>query len=114
MATWTAIHLFNKEFLMGQIKNLLTDTTDAEMQVLMDNFGFNQSKVFLLMRNGACIGVYLDMNLALYDAWVCEQSEAKSGDYAEYYVRDTDFITESAEDILDNTDPTEWAEQEQS
>ena len=93
---------------MGRMKDLLIDTTDEELQVLLDNFqpkGEPSSeelqaeldetqahsvslpsvsvqpevKVYLLMRNGFPYRSYTDRSFAFYECWVCTMGDEKLG-----------------------------------
>jgi len=87
---------------MGQLKNLLIDIDDEELQVLMQNFKPTpeelqaeldelqahavsqpcinlkpEVKVYLLMKNGFPQRSYTDRALAFYECWVCTMGDEK-------------------------------------
>ena len=89
---------------MGRMKDLLIDTTDEELQVLLDNFkptaeelqaeldelqahavsqpSINlkpETKVYLLMKNGFPQRSYTDRALAFYECWVCTMGDETLG-----------------------------------
>jgi hypothetical protein len=96
---------------MGRIKNLLIDTDDDELQVLLQNFkpspdelqaeldelqahavsqpSINlqpEVKVFLLMKNGFPQRSYTDRALAFYECWICTAGDENSEEPDDYYV----------------------------
>ena len=100
---------------MGRMKDLLIDTTDEELQVLLDNFqpkGEPSSeelqaeldelqahevslpivsvqpeiKVYLLMKNGYPVRSYTDRALSFYECWVCTMGEERAETPDDYYV----------------------------
>jgi len=96
---------------MGQLKNLLIDTTDEELQVLLDNFKPSSDelqaeldeaqahevslpridlkpeiKVYLLMKNGYPVRSYMDRALAFYECWICTKGEEYAETPDDYYV----------------------------
>lgn len=89
---------------MGRMKDLLIDTTDEELQVLLDNFKPTaeelqaeldelqahavspprinlkpEYKVYLLMKNGYPQRSYTDRTLAFYECWVCTMGDEVLG-----------------------------------
>ena len=98
---------------MGRMKDLLIDTTDEELLILLDNFKPTpeelqaeldelqahavsppridlkpEVKVYLLMRNGFPYRSYTDRALAFYECWVCTMGDEKLGadEPDDYYV----------------------------
>ena len=100
---------------MGRMKDLLIDTTDEELQVLLDNFqpkGEPSSeelqaeldetqahsvslpsvsvqpevKVYLLMKNGYPVRSYTDRALAFYECWICTKGDEYAEEPDDYYV----------------------------
>ena len=96
---------------MGRMKDLLIDTTDEELQVLLDNFKptsdelqaeLNEQqahevslpsvsvqpeiKVYLLMKNGYPVRSYTDRALSFYECWVCTMGEERAETPDDYYV----------------------------
>jgi hypothetical protein len=98
---------------MGRMKDLLIDTTDEELQVLLGNFKPSaeelqaeldelqahavsppridlkpEVKVYLLMRNGFPYRSYTDRALSFYECWVCTMGDEKLGadEPDDYYV----------------------------
>ena len=107
---------------MGRMKDLLIDTTDEELQVLMDNFKPTaeelqaeldelqahavslpvlslqpEVRVYLLMKNGYPYRSYTDSALAFYECWVCTEGDLHSETPDDYYVvevmQDTSIYT---------------------
>lgn len=96
---------------MGRMKDLLIDTTDEELQVLLDNFKptsdelqaeLNEQqahevslpsvsvqpeiKVYLLMKNGYPVRSYTDRALSFYECWICTKGEEYAESPDDYYV----------------------------
>ena len=100
---------------MGRMKDLLIDTTDEELQVLLDNFQPKgeptaeelqaeldeaqahavspscidlkpEIKVYLLMKNGYPVRSYMDRALAFYECWICTKGEEYAEEPDDYYV----------------------------
>ena len=100
---------------MGRMKDLLIDTTDEELQVLLDNFQPKgepsaeelqaeldeaqahavslpridlkpEIKVYLLMKNGYPVRSYMDRALAFYECWICTKGEEYAETPDDYYV----------------------------
>jgi hypothetical protein len=96
---------------MGRMKDLLIDTTDEELQVLLDNFKpssdelqaeLNEQqahevslpsvsvkpeiKVYLLMKNGYPVRSYMDRALSFYECWICTKGEEYAETPDDYYV----------------------------
>ena len=99
---------------MGRMKDLLIDTTDEELQVLLDNFKPTAEelqaeldetqahavslptvtvkpdiKVYLLMKNGYPVRSYMDRALAFYECWICTKGEEYAEEPDDYYVVET-------------------------
>ena len=99
---------------MGRMKDLLIDTTDEELQVLLDNFKptsdelqaeLNEQqahevslpsvsvqpevKVYLLMKNGYPVRSYTDRALAFYECWICTKGDEYAEEPDDYYVVET-------------------------
>jgi hypothetical protein len=99
---------------MGRMKDLLIDTTDEELQVLLDNFKPSSDelqaeldeaqahavslpridlkpeiKVYLLMKNGYPVRSYMDRALAFYECWICTKGEEYAETPDDYYVVET-------------------------
>jgi len=93
------------------MKDLLIDTTDEELQVLLDNFKPTaeelqaeldetqahavspsivtvkpEIKVYLLMKNGYPVRSYTDRALSFYECWVCTKGEEYAEEPDDYYV----------------------------
>ena len=96
---------------MGRMKDLLIDTTDEELQVLLDNFKPTSEelqaeldeaqahevsltslsvkpeiKVYLLMKNGYPVRSYTDRALSFYECWICTKGEEYAESPDDYYV----------------------------
>ena len=96
---------------MGRMKDLLIDTTDEELQVLLDNFkptaeelqaeldelqahevsltSFSvqpEIKVYLLMKNGYPVRSYTDKALSFYECWICTKGDEYAESPDDYYV----------------------------
>jgi hypothetical protein len=92
---------------MGQLKNLLIDIDDDELQVLMQNFKPSaeelqaelahdvsltslsvqpEIKVYLLMKNGYPVRSYTDRALSFYECWVCTKGEEYAEEPDDWYV----------------------------
>ena len=96
---------------MGQLKNLLIDIDDDELQVLMQNFKptaeelqaeldelqahavsqprinvVPEVKVYLLMKNGFPQRSYTDRALAFYECWICTAGDEYAEEPDDYYV----------------------------
>ena len=99
---------------MGRMKDLLIDTTDEELQVLLDNFKPTAEelqseldeaqahavslptvtvkpdiKVYLLMKNGYPVRSYTDRALAFYECWICTKGDEYAEEPDDYYVVET-------------------------
>jgi hypothetical protein len=95
---------------MGQLKNLLIDIDDDELQVLLDNFKPSaeelqaelahdvsltslsvqpEIKVYLLMKNGYPVRSYTDRALAFYECWICTKGDEYAEEPDDYYVVET-------------------------
>lgn len=99
---------------MGRMKDLLIDTTDEELQVLLDNFKPSaeelqaeldeaqahavslpridlkpEIKVYLLMKNGYPVRSYTDRALSFYECWICTKGEEYAESPDDYYVIET-------------------------
>jgi hypothetical protein len=99
---------------MGRMKDLLIDTTDDELQVLLDNFKPTaeelqaeldeaqahavslpridlkpEIKVYLLMKNGYPVRSYMDRALSFYECWICTKGEEYAETPDDYYVIET-------------------------
>jgi hypothetical protein len=93
------------------MKDLLIDTTDEELLVLLDNFKPTpeelqaeldelqahavspprinlkpEYKVFLLMKNGYPVRSYTDRALSFYECWICTMGEERAETPDDYYV----------------------------
>jgi hypothetical protein len=93
------------------MKDLLIDTTDEELQVLLDNFKPTaeelqaeldetqahsvsyrtvsvqpEIKVYLLMKNGYPVRSYTDRALSFYECWICTKGDEYAEEPDDYYV----------------------------
>jgi hypothetical protein len=88
----------NWEIIMGQMKQLSIAIHDAVESGLMPN-PFLPESVYALVEVTATaekvIGVYAHKDLALWDAWLCEQDPEKLETH--FFVRDMEFHRDTYE-----------------